>query len=214
VRRVPARRRAPLEAVALALEQLAHRLERGARFGRVEIERGRVGEAHVIAADMPVARRDEAPGEFADVDAVALCRLRGERQAAVGALPAGGCGERAFVRRREAQRIGFVMPRRCELREHAFEVRQRQVVQHLRGRVRQRRREGDQQVHAPDYPVQRRAQQRWRPGGDPADDQPNSESRRRPATHAATPRPASSSAPLDGSGTEGTAPATLSVKLS
>ena len=68
----------------------------------------------MVAAHVPVCRRDQAPGKLAHGYAVARGRLRGERQAAIGALPAGRLGKRAFVRRRERVGIAIVALRKCQ----------------------------------------------------------------------------------------------------
>ena len=103
VRRVPAQRRTPGDAPALALEQPAHRVQQRARLGLVELERGRVDEA----------RRGRPPDASAPASAGPRRRRRRStpsrsglprrpRQAAVGAVQAERRGECALVRRRQA----------------------------------------------------------------------------------------------------------------
>jgi hypothetical protein len=129
------------------------RSKRSARLVCAQLQRGRVGERDVVAADMPVRRRDQAPREVADLDAVGGRGLGGERQTAIGAAPALGLGPGAFVRRGQRQRIVVVAMRQGQAGQQLRQVRQREVAQHLRGRFGQRRREGDQQMHGRDYPA-------------------------------------------------------------
>ena len=128
VRRVPAQRRAPGQREALALEQRPHRVEQRARLGLVE-RRARRGRAACTwsAADVPVRRRQQAPGAVAGVDAVAR-RQRARPRAGAPSAPASPSarGERALVRRRQAVFVAAVARGCGAMRaSSALELRQR-----------------------------------------------------------------------------------------
>jgi hypothetical protein len=140
---------APGGAEALALELRAQRLEKRRRLVVVDLDRFRVEQDHVVAAELPVSRREQRPGEVAGVDAVGGGGVRGERQGTVAALPMPGGGECALVRRRQARRFAVVARDRRERAEEPFQVRQGQVAQHVLAGLRQVGSERDEQVHGP-----------------------------------------------------------------
>jgi hypothetical protein len=126
-----------------------------------EAEQRRVEQRHVVAAELPVRRRQQRPRQVAGGDAVAGGGVRGERQQAVAAAPAPRGGEGALVRRREAAGVAFVAAGRREQREQALEVRQRQVAQHVLAGFRAIGRERNEQVHAAIIGAPRGAKRRW-----------------------------------------------------
>ncbi len=136
---------------AVAVEQAADRLTQRARFVLVQRQHGRVEQAHRIAAQLPVARRDQAPAEaaVADVDAVFARALRGERQQAVIVGPAVGLGQQVFMRQVQRVIARRHVGRRVHPREQAFEVRQAQGVQRVPARAAGGM--GDHEVHAAHY---------------------------------------------------------------
>jgi len=123
VRQVPARRRAPGEQPALALEQRAQCVEEGARLGRVEAERVGVAHRQVLAADLPVHRAQQPPGQVAGVQPVGGGSARRPGQGAVRALPAERGGKRAFVRHRQGVGVAAAARRERQAREQRAQRR-------------------------------------------------------------------------------------------
>jgi hypothetical protein len=147
VRGVPALRRAPAQQEAIAGEERLHGFEERPRGGFVEHQLRRVEQAHLVGAQVPVHRRQQAPGQLADIDAVRHRLPRRPGQQAGAALQPQRARQRTLVRRRQAPFVTLVARPCRQARQQGLQAWQRQRGQGLAAGLGQRRSERNQQVH-------------------------------------------------------------------
>jgi hypothetical protein len=128
-RRTSASARPSASFEAFAGEQLAHRLEEGARGGLVEQPALRVGQADLVGAHVPVHRGQQAPGQVAGLEAVGR-RARPPRQrpsppaSPQARASARSCGGDRLVRRLRRAAHRRARPAGLQVRQAARQLRQ------------------------------------------------------------------------------------------
>ncbi len=191
---IPADRCRPVQRPALAREQRLHGREQRARLVGGEAELGRVAQRDLLAPDLPVAGLHQAPtAARGHREAVGVGCGRRQRQAAVRPWPAARTCQQVLVRQVQRVFVGAGLEARLQARQQPLQVGQPQGLQRLRRRLGQAGGEGDHEVHTAIIGGRHRAP-RAATAARGAWTDAQASVRRRRATKASTPRPASISA--------------------